>query len=195
MILNENLKPCNRLIEDTLAKELGISRTLIRQVVRKLASEALVYISPKRCTRVSEHTVRDVDEIYEIREALESLAAKKVARRITEKETGALKKLVTMAEQTSLTNDSVKIARISKRFDSIVCKASGNTKLLNLIDIVYTSGAIHREIILKSPGAFEESIKIRKAVIDVLEKKDGKATEKAVRSYIRKGKERILTHE
>jgi DNA-binding GntR family transcriptional regulator len=99
-----------------------------------------------------------------------------------------------MAEQASLTNDSVKIARISKRFDSIVHKTSGNTRLFNLIDIVYSSGAIHREIILKSPGVFEESIKIPKAVIDSLEKKNGKATERAGHRYVRRSKEKILTH-
>ena len=94
-ILNGELKPGQRLVQDELTAELGVSRTPIREALNQLVHEGLVTISDHRRTFVAEFSTEDLVETYTMRAALESHAAYLAARRITEPELRKLEAILT----------------------------------------------------------------------------------------------------
>ena len=88
------LKPGERLMEIQLAEELGVSRTPVREAIRKLELEGYVIMMPRRGTYVANLSIRDVNEVFEIRTSLDSLASGLAAERITEEELERLQRLL-----------------------------------------------------------------------------------------------------
>ncbi len=75
-IINEELAPGERLLDDKLASSFGVSRTPVREALTRLTSEGLVEITPRSGIYVKKLTRKDVEEIYKIRKVLEGLAAR-----------------------------------------------------------------------------------------------------------------------
>lgn len=82
-IVNQDLGPGMKLQEDALAERLGVSRTPIREALSRLAHEGLVTMVPRRGTFVVDLTQEDIVDLYEVREAIEGMAARLAARRRT----------------------------------------------------------------------------------------------------------------
>ena len=93
-ILRGELKPGERLMEIQLANKLGVSRTPIREAIRKLELEGYVVMMPRRGTYVANMSIRDINEIFEIRTALESLSNGLAAEHITDEELEHLQRLL-----------------------------------------------------------------------------------------------------
>ena len=85
-ILRGELKPGERLMEIQLANKLGVSRTPIREAIRKLELEGLVLMIPRKGAEVAEITEKNMLDVLEVRRALEELAVKLACERITEEE-------------------------------------------------------------------------------------------------------------
>ena len=88
------LKPGERLMESQLAEDLGVSRTPVREAIRKLELEGYVIMMPRRGTYVANLSIRDVNEVFEIRTSLDSLASGLAAERITDEELERLQRLL-----------------------------------------------------------------------------------------------------
>ena len=88
------LKPGERLMEIQLAEELGVSRTPIREAIRKLELEGFVVMVPRRGTYVADISLKDIAQVFEIRSALEELAAGLAAERITPDELEYLERIL-----------------------------------------------------------------------------------------------------
>ena len=88
------LKPGERLMEIRLAEELGVSRTPIREAIRKLEQEGFVVMVPRRGTYVADISLKDISQVFEIRGALEELAAGLAAERITPDELERLERIL-----------------------------------------------------------------------------------------------------
>ena len=82
-IINGKIKPGERLLEPIVAKQLGVSRTPVREAFFQLESEGLVEVMPRRGAIVSEISVNDANELYSVRAVLEGLAAKLASKRIS----------------------------------------------------------------------------------------------------------------
>lgn len=89
-ILKGELKPGERLMEIALAQKLGVSRTPIREAMRKLELEGLVVMIPRRGAQVANITEKDLNDVLEVRIALENMATEKACTRMTEEEMGKL---------------------------------------------------------------------------------------------------------
>lgn len=100
-ILSGNLPPGTRLVERDLAKTLDVSRAPLRESLRLLQSDGLVDMEPRRGVRVRSLTPRDVEELYELRAALEGLAVEIVIGRAPDEEISALAELVGRAVEDS----------------------------------------------------------------------------------------------
>ena len=190
MILKGHFKPGERLTENRLSKELGISRTPVRESLRRLATEGLVYISPKGGARISELTRMDINEIYEIRDILESFAMQKAASAITDSEIETLKKLLRESRKAFSNKDTSRMAQINTKFHNIICKASKNRRLFRLIDILCTNITRHRELILETGG--KESIEGHQEILNALIKRDEKAAKESAHNHIARGREILL---
>lgn len=192
MILKGYFEPGERLPESQLSKKFGVSRTPIREAIRKLAAEGLVEITPKGGTKVSKLTKKDIDEIYEIRGVLESLAAEKAASLISHEEIESLEKLLKDSEKTLLNKDMKRMAQIDTKIHNLICKSSKNNRLSQLIDVLCTNITRQRELILETPGAGKEAIAGHRKIINALKKRDKKVIIKAVHEHIMRGREILL---
>ena len=92
-ILTGEIKARTRLMEIDLAERMNVSRTPIREAIRELATDGLVIIEPRRGAYVSDISIQNMLDIFEVREDLEGLAAGLAAQRITEEEKLALSKM------------------------------------------------------------------------------------------------------
>lgn len=113
------LKPGERLMEIHLAEQLGVSRTPVREAIRKLELEGYVIMMPRRGTYVSNLSIKDINEVFEIRTSLDSLASGLAAERITDEELEHLQRLLVVigeAIKEKIWKKSLKLIRNSMIF-------------------------------------------------------------------------------
>lgn len=192
MILEGQLKAGERLVERQLSERLGTSRTPIRAALQRLSSQGLVYLSPKGGARVSELTDKDIKEIYEVRAALESLAATKAASRISEKEVAKLEKLLEKARAAYRDGNYVRMAQINAAFYRTLYGFSGNMRLSRLLDTLCTTDTINREVILKNERMRSESISRTEEILEALKERKKRKVAALLVRYIERGKRILL---
>ena len=169
-IISGKLRPGERLMEMQLAEEMGVSRTPVREAIPKLELEGLVIMVPRRGAYVSDLTIKDVAETYEIRSALESLAAGLAAERITANEGEELERILVQIGQCIENNDLNRSLELDEQFHNVLYQASKNDRLVQIINNLRESIQRFRAITMGTPGrleaVFNEHMKIVEAISD-----------------------------
>ena len=133
-IIGGVLEPGERLMEIKMAEELGVSRTPIREAIRVLEQEGFVEILPRRGAYVMDISIKDITDVYEIRMALDVLAAGLAAERITEQELALLRKRLDIIREVVEHDDMGKIGEYDWAFHEVLYKASKNDRLFGIIN-------------------------------------------------------------
>ena len=133
-ILRGELKPGTRLMEISLANKLGVSRTPIREAIRKLENEGLVLMTPRKGAEVAEITEKSMLDVLEIRKALEELTTGLACDRITPEQIERLKEAETYFEEMLDGRDITLIAEADVKFHDIIFEATDNKRLINLLN-------------------------------------------------------------
>jgi DNA-binding GntR family transcriptional regulator len=169
-IVSGELKPGERLMEVSLAEKMGVSRTPVREAVRKLEMEGLVKMTPRKGTHVAELSVKDIIDVLEIRAALDKLATKLAAERVGKDE---LRRLESIHKQyiSSLTKENL-AAAIKKdvEFHEWIYNASGNNKLIgvagNLREQIYRFRVIYMKDFSNAEEVLKEHEQILKSIAE-----------------------------
>ena len=133
-ILKGELKPGERLMEIQLADRLGVSRTPVREAIRKLELEGLVVMIPRKGAEVASITESDLQDVLEVRRALEELAGSKACERITKEELVKLKEASAEFEKIIDSGDLTMIADADMHFHDIIYQATGNARLNQILN-------------------------------------------------------------
>ena len=133
-ILKGELKPGERLMELQLAAKLGVSRTPIREAIRMLEQEGLAVTIPRRGAEVAKMTEKDMQDVLQVREALDELAASIACELITEEEMEQLEQAAEEFETATNTKDIKRIADTDMTFHDIIYHATRNPKLVNILN-------------------------------------------------------------
>jgi len=133
-ILRGNLKPGERLMEIQLAQKLGVSRTPIREAIRKLELEGLVLTIPRRGAEVAEITEKNMQDVLEVRKSLEALATQLACERMTEADIEELKQKNVEFQVSLATKDVTKIAEADVQFHDVIFTATDNQRLIQLLN-------------------------------------------------------------
>lgn len=133
-ILRGELKPGERLMEIQLANKLGVSRTPIREAIRKLELEGLVLMIPRKGAEVAEITEKNLRDVLEVRGALEELAVRLACERIDRDGIGRLKRAAKDFELVLDSEDITKIAEADVAFHDIIYLATDNRRLIQLLN-------------------------------------------------------------
>ena len=128
-ILTGQLKPGDRLMEVHLANKLGVSRTPIREAIHKLEQEGLVTMVPRRGAEVAKITERSLQDVLEVRRALDVLSVELACERISEEELEHLKKACHQFEEATHSKDTTAIAKADVAYHDIIVRATGNQRL------------------------------------------------------------------
>lgn len=141
-ILKGDLKPGERLMELQLAARLGVSRTPIREAIRMLQQEGLAITVPRRGAEVAGISEKDMEDVLQIREALEVLAAQLACEKISEGQIEQLKENIKEFEAAAFTGDIKRIAGADVKFHEIIFEAAQNPRLVSMLNNL--SGQIYR---------------------------------------------------
>ena len=196
-ILTGKLKPGERLTEVKLGKLLGTSRTPIREAIRMLELDGLVTIVAGSGARVSRMTVEDLQEVMEIRSALEQLSAGLASERITQEEKTSLREACTSFNRITQTGDSIQIAEADVYFHDLILKAAKNEKLRGILDGLADNIYRYRYEFIQDDIRYEHLISEHSQICDAIINGDREGAEKAARSHIarqwRSIKEQLLS--
>ena len=190
-IINEELKPGERLLDDKLASTFGVSRTPVREALTRLAGEGLVEIVPRSGVYVKKLTAEEVEEIYEVRKALESLAARKAAQLIPARQ---IKQLISLLERTKdlvEKGDVEAHIELDIKLHDLVIKYCGNRTLASIMKKLYTLIHVFRVRVGKSKDIARRATKEHAAIIEALREKDPDKAEEAMKEHIEKSKSYI----
>ena len=168
-ILRGELKPGERLMEIQLANKLGVSRTPIREAIRKLELEGLVLMIPRKGAEVAEITEKNMRDVLEVRKALEELAVQLACEKITAEEIEEMKKA---AEEFKMI---LKSREADVRFHDIIYMATDNQKLILLLNNLREQMYRYRVEYLKREEAHPQLIAEHAAIIEYISKGEKKA--------------------
>ena len=169
-ILRGELKPGERLMEIQLANKLGVSRTPIREAIRKLELEGLVLMIPRKGAEVAEITEKNMRDVLEVRKALEELAVQLACEKITAEEIEEMKKAAEEFRMILKNKDITEIAEADVRFHDIIYMATDNQKLILLLNNLRD-----RVEYLKREEAHPQLIAEHAAIIEYISKGEKKA--------------------
>ena len=131
-ILTGNLKPGEKIAEARIAKEFSTSRTPIREAMRKLESQGLIQIFPKRYAQVTSFSEKEIQDIGMIRVSLDILSIKLVSIYGNKVELLKLKNIAQECLQAFKNNDGVKRRKLDSDFHTELCRMSQNSLLFNM---------------------------------------------------------------
>lgn len=195
-IITQVLKPGERLMEIQLADELGVSRTPVREAIRKLELEGLVVMVPRKGAYVAGVSMKDIHEVYEVRAALEMLAVSLAAERITEEELDALERQVLReseaeAEQDENTLDN--IIYIDSTFHDIIYQAAHNQRLVQFVNILQEQLQRFRAASLSRPGRSKTALLEHKQIVEALAERNGELAMKLAKEHIENAENAMIS--
>lgn len=195
-ILKGKLRPGERLMEIDVANSLGISRTPLREAFLQLESEGFVKVIPRKGAIVSETSPDDAQETYEIKGALEALAAKLAANKITKKEIEDLIKLNERMRKISQSKqkDYSEFLELNSAFHKIINSSSGNQKLIKMIENLRHQTFRYNFIFLSLQSNLKDSVQDHDKIINALKKKDADLVEKLVKRHNENAKNLLVNY-
>ena len=186
-IITQVLKPGERLMEIQLADEMGVSRTPVREAIRKLELEGLVVMVPRKGAYVAGVSMKDIHEVYEVRAALEMLAVSLAAERITDEELDALERQVLReSEEEAKDNENTldNIVYIDTTFHDIIYQAAHNQRLVQFLNILQEQLQRFRAASLSRPGRSKTALEEHKQIIEALAERNGELASKLAKEHI-----------
>lgn len=185
-ILTGKYKEGEELREATLGKELGVSRTPVREALRQLELEGLVTIIPNKGASVTGITHKDVMDIYMIRSLLEGLCARLAAENISEKQLEELEESVLLSEFHVKREGSYEeqITALDGRFHTILYEASGSRILSHLLIDFHKYVQKARKTSIVSEERARKSIREHKQILRAIKDKDANLAEQLANEHI-----------
>ena len=184
-IIAGKIKPGERLLEPDVAKMLGVSRTPLREAFLQLEAEDFVRVTPRRGAVVSELSVKDAEEIYVVKSALESLAARLASAVMTD---DIVDKLVSVNDQMekkakAKEPDYRALLDLNSMFHRIIVETTKNEKLMQIVNHLRNQTLRYNFIYLSVLSHLEQSIEEHRQIIDALCRRDGAAVEILMKNH------------
>ncbi len=198
-ILTRLFLPGQRLLADELAVQLGVSLTPIRHAVGQLAVEGLIEIHPRSGTYVASISTAEVAETFEIRQALEKLAARRAVSRVTPADLAALDALLdTLRKPVRTEADRKRHEAANLDFHRKILHIAASKRLLEIYESLHAHIQIARIHAQESnglaslKGRFAQEEAEHQAIVEALRKKDSPALELAVERHIARAEQSLL---
>lgn len=171
-IISGILKPRERLMEIQLAEELGVSRTPIREALRELELEGFIVMVPRKGAYVADMTFKDIADIFEIRAALEGLAAGLAAERITDEEMEDMERHLVEKADAIACGDMERLVEVDTSFHESIYQASRNDRLKGIINNLREQIQRFRATSLAYPGRMKQSLEEHRAIVEAIHARD-----------------------
>jgi DNA-binding GntR family transcriptional regulator len=172
------------LQEKELAEALGVSRSPVREALRQLVSDGLVIEVPNKGVFVKEFTLRDIDEIFDMRVMLESYGIQKSRRNLTSVRRQKLFELLDTLERSCITGDMEQYVKADEELHIRIVELGGNSLVESTYDRVRSMNQQFRVLSLASHQRFTESVEEHRRLIHALAVGDIATAEEAMRIHL-----------
>jgi DNA-binding GntR family transcriptional regulator len=191
-IIKQTLKPGERLMEQELAEEMGVSRTPVREAIRKLVMEGYVVMIPRRGAYVAGLSIKDINDVFEIRSALESLAAGLAAARASREEIEEMERNLVLEAAHYETSDLLKTIEVDTCFHELIYQASKNTRLQNMLKDLRDQVQRFRTKTLAVPGRLKFALAEHRRVVEAIASGNVAEAKQAARNHIESAESALL---
>jgi DNA-binding GntR family transcriptional regulator len=187
-IITGTLRPLERISENKVAADFGLSRTPVRQALQRLEAEGLIQVVPKRGSFVSRPTVEDILEIYQIRTPLEAVCARVAAERIEESQLALLDRLVRVEQARGPGRAADRSLRAAAQFHAVIYGCSRNQRMATLL--VDLQNQVHRVRVLwpSTVARLGDTWSEHAAIVEALRARDGAAAERLMTEHLEKAR-------
>lgn len=190
-ILQGEYEPGSPLFEVHLATKMGMSRTPVREALKVLARDGLVDVVPSRGYFVPRRSMDDLRELFELREALEGMAARYAAQRVT---TAELAELEALCVRYAGEQDWAQWAQVGTAFHNLLVRAARNDRLTAMLDSLKGQIVLSRRSALQADSQRRDAaIREHRAILDAVRSHDPDAAETAGREHVRLSYEATLS--
>lgn len=195
LILRGDYAPGDRLGEVELAKVLGVSRTPVREALRRLSAEGLVDITPNKGARVVDFSADDLEQVFLLRAHVEGLGARLAASSISDVQ---LDELQAAAEEMAThalpgpDQDLDLVYDLNARFHALVVAATGSNVLPGVVDSLVHTGAVLRTLHGFDDDAMRRSTQHHLEIVAALRAHDGLWAESVMRSHLMSARASLL---
>jgi len=183
-ILSLKLKPGDPLVESDLAQQLGISKTPVRDALLELEREGFVIKISFKGAYVSEVTLKDICEVFQLRAVLEGLAARLAAPLFSAEELEEAEKIIAAAEAALAEGDIMLCSEHGRRFHNLIINKADNQRLQPIIRNLDEHLQRFRLLSDQINGRLNKSLKQHRKVLEALRGKDPIAAEEAMRGHL-----------
>lgn len=195
-IIKGNLKPGEKILEVNIAKQLGVSRTPVREALRELAAEGFFAMEPNLGMIVIDFSIEDLQEVLKIRKLLEGFATSIAAKKINKEEIKKLEKIIKKMSISISKNDVLVYSDLNAEFHNLIFNICGNKQLIKIYDNL--SNSEHRfriRLLRNNPERLKYSLKEHQKILEALKRKDSEQAYKLSQKHIENILENILAHE
>lgn len=167
LILSGELPPGSRLVEDHLATRLGVSRNPVREAIRVLSAEGFVEVLPRRGATVASMGAAEVEELFDVRVALESLGARLAARHVTPGVARQLQEVLEAAERATADGQQAELVDLNARFHDAVIEAGGNAYLTMVAQpVLHRARWVYQQSLdVRAAHSWTEHVTLARAII------------------------------
>lgn len=178
--------------EMAVSKELGLSRTPVREALLRLSSENLITFLPRKGFIITSYTLQDIEEVFELRLILEAKVVRKITSKINKENIQELRKQITLQKSAAGKRDYHGFMLSDRTFHKIFFELADNSKLLNIMnnfqDICHMMGICY----LKVDMLYEEAIRDHEAIVESIKTGDADKAETAICKHISKVKLAVI---
>jgi DNA-binding GntR family transcriptional regulator len=186
-IADGRLRPGERVRETSLAGELGISRTPIREALQRLARDGLIQLDARNGARVAELSLGAIQELYDLREILEGSTARLAALGATANNLQRLNAI--LEKEAAHLGDPATLAKLNKLYHQTLCEAANNRYLASAVATFSTTLLLLGPTTLAAKQRAGESHAEHRAVVEAVAAGDAERAEALMRGHIRRARE------
>lgn len=183
-ILEGRYKEGDFLRENSIANELHVSRTPVREAIRQLELEGLVKSIPNKETVVSGVSQEDVQDIFIIRNKLEGLAGRRAAERVTQEELEQMEEVLALTEFYITKNDINHINELDHKFHDIIYKATKSKILMHMLSDFHSYVQKTRKESIATPGRAKRLLEEHTDIYHAIKNRDAEKAEALINQHI-----------
>ena len=194
-IIDGRLNPGQRLKEEELARELGISRTPVREALLMLHAEGLVDAAPNRGATVRSHSAEDLDDLYKLRAVIEGYATRRAASRLTDDAIVGLRESCERFD--GLLDDGSDMGELVKEnlvFHQTILEGAGSARLTTMVRQVIELPLVYRSYVWYSQEQQRISGHYHSQITRALEARDAERAELIMKEHIFEARDLLLAH-
>lgn len=192
VIISGDIQAGERIVEKEYAEKLNISRTPVREALKRLEMENLVEYLPRVGAVVKRISVEDVLEVYKIRHHLEVLATTSAMDNITKEEIKEIEELLDLTEQKNVEGNVEEVIRLSAEFNVMIYKASGMKKLAGMITRIDEYVQKFRDISISEDKRREKALKEHRCILKAIKEKNKEIIDELIKKHLQDSLEVVI---